>query len=576
MKISGWENKEITRKLRDQIDEYVVKIRYERTPTIQFDDYRQFIERGSRKESEAAYFEVRKRLVALALYLLWNRNGTFHKREVAQLNELLWSVSNEFTWCLAAHLPFNEEGFIANASTQIDLFAAETAATLSEIASMHHEIIHPFILTHIRRRVEERIFTPFLEKDWGWETLSNNWSAVCAGSIGIAALLLAKEEEQQKLLPKVEQAMGYYLKGFGDDGATEEGIGYWVYGFGYYTYYTAMRKELEPGYAIPKELHGKLRAIAEFPQYMQMNSSAYIPFSDSMAEPAIPSGLLCYLKKEYDIELPACPSVPNFDSDPCYRFQHISRNLWWTDEDMLSEMPQNTVKYLADKQWLIQRNHPFYFAVKGGNNMESHNHNDVGSFVFAISGEQLLVDLGAGDYTADYFGEKRYTFPQTRSYYHNVAVVANQEQKAGAHYCKVLEVKAEADCSYIRMELSELYQLPGLQTFQRSIISDSKAGSIILEDYYKASEPISFEEGFITVVKPQLKQAGCLILAGRSGRVLLSYDDTMLYYKEEKVVVRNHNRKDETVYRVGLWTKELMEERLVRISISYEGQESID
>jgi hypothetical protein len=571
MRVSGWENKEATRKLREQVEEYVGKIRYESTPPILFEGYRQFMERGSRKESEAAYFEVRKRLTALALYLLWNTNSTFHKQEVAQLNELLWSVSNEFTWCLAAHLPFDEEGFDIGASSQIDLFAAETAATLSEIATMHHEIIHPFILAHIRRRVEERIFIPFLQKDWGWETLSNNWSAVCAGSIGIAALLLAEKEEQQKLLPKVERAMSYYLDGFGEDGATEEGVGYWVYGFGYYTYYTAMRMELEPGYTIPKELSRKLKAIAEFPQYLQMNSSTYIPFSDSMAEAAIPSGLLCYLKKEYDIELPACPSVPSFDSDPCYRFQHISRNLWWTEEDLLSETPKDTVKYLADKQWLIQRNNPFYFAVKCGNNMESHNHNDVGSFVFAISGEQLLADLGAGAYTAGYFGEKRYTYPQTRSYYHNVAVVANQEQKAGDYHCKVLEVKAEEDYTHIIMELSQLYQIPELQTYRRSIISDSKTCSIILEDYYKASEPICFEEGFITVVKPQLKQAGCLILVGRAGRVLLSYDETMLYYKEEKVIVRNHNRKEETIYRVGLWTKESMEERLVRINISYEG-----
>lgn len=571
MRISGWENKEATRRLREQIEEYVSKIRYESTPPILFEGYRQFVESGSRKESEAAYFEVRKRLTALALYLLWNTNGTFHKQEVAQLNELLWSVSNEFTWCLAAHLPCDEEGFDKDVASRIDLFAAETAATLSEIITMHHDLIHPFIQTHIRRRIEERTFKPFLEKEWGWETLSNNWSAVCAGSIGIAALLLAEKEEQQKLLPKVERAMRYYLEGFGEDGATEEGIGYWAYGFGYYTYYTAMRQELELGYTIPKELSGKLKAIAGFPQYLQMNSNTYVPFSDSMAEAAIPSGLLCYLKKEYNIEIPACPSVPSFDSDHCYRFQHISRDLWWTEEELLSETPKNTAIYLADKQWLIQRNNPFYFAVKGGNNMESHNHNDVGSFLFAISGEQLLADLGAGAYTADYFGEKRYTYPHTRSYYHNVAVVANQEQRAGEYHCQVLEVKAEADYSYITMELAQLYQIPELQSYRRSIISDHKEKSIILEDYYKASEAICFEEGFITVVKPQLKQAGCLILIGKSGRMLLSYDDTMLYYKEEKVVVRNHNRKEETVYRVGLWMKEPMEEGLIRINLSYEG-----
>ncbi len=575
MRISGWESEKATEELREEIEEYVVRIRYERTPSIPFDGYRHFVERGSRKESEAAYFEVRKRLAALSLYLLWNTTGTFHKQDVMQLNEILWSISNEFTWCLAAHLPYVDTGFPSDASSQIDLFAAETAATLSEITSMHRDIIHPFILAHIQRQIKDRIFHPFLEKEWGWETRNNNWSAVCAGSIGIAALLLAEDSLKQKLLIKVERALGYYLEGFGEDGATDEGIGYWAYGFGYYTYYTAMRQEMEPGYQRSKKLYPKLKAIAELPQYLQMNNNTYVPFSDSMAEAAIPSGLLCYLKKEYDIELPACPVVPSFDSDHCYRFQHISRNLWWTDGRLLSETSQDTVKYMADKQWLIQRRNPCYFAVKGGNNQESHNHNDVGSFVFAIAGEQLLTDLGAGAYTANYFGEKRYTYPQTRSYYHNVAVVANQEQKSGPYQCKILAVKEDAECASITLELSELYQIPELQTFRRKLISDTKANQMILEDYYKASEPICFEEGFVSVVKPQLKQAGCLTLIGRYGRMSLSYDDTMLYYKEEKVVVRNHHGREETVYRVGLWTKDLAEERLVRILLSYEYNEAL-
>ena len=39
--------------------------------------------------------------------------------------------------------------------------------------------------------------------------------------------------------------------------------------------------------------------------------------------------------------------------------------------------------YAPDAQWFIKRT-PFYgFAVKGGCNNEHHNHNDVGSFIFA-------------------------------------------------------------------------------------------------------------------------------------------------------------------------------------------------
>ena len=571
MRISGWENSEVTRGLREQIEEYVVKIISEAIPQLPLDGYLQYIEHGSRKESEAAYFKIRKQLTALALHLQWCQQGAYYKQEVGRLQEILWEVTNEFSWCLAAHLPFQERGFTGDPSRQIDLFASETAATLAEILSIYSDILHPILQSQIRQRIEERIFTPFLEQEWGWETLRNNWCAVCGGSIGMAALLLTKGELRRKLLAKVDRALEYYLEGFGKDGATEEGVGYWVYGLGYYTYYTAMRRELDNCYnTVFEENRGRLRMIAEFPQYLQMSKLGFVPFSDSMAEVQLPSGLLCYLKKEFQIEIPAMSEVTSFDFDHCYRFQHISRNLWWTQEDLLCGTAQDAVTYFTDKQWLLHRKNPYYFAVKGGNNMESHNHNDVGSLILAISGEQLLADIGAGPYTKDYFGEKRYTCTHTRSYYHNVPVIAYQEQKPGEHSCKVLEVSAKEDCSGITMELSDLYELPELHRFERSIHSDMEQRTILLEDYCSASIPICFEEGFLTVVKPQLMRVGCLLLPGRNGRMTLSYDDTMLYYKEEKVELLNHYGRKEVVYRVGLWAKELAEEHRVRITISYE------
>lgn len=47
-------------------------------------------------------------------------------------------------------------------------------------------------------------------------------------------------------------------------------------------------------------------------------------------------------------------------------------------------------------------------AAKGGNNGEPHNHNDVGSFFYLVGDEMLLTDLGAGEYTKEYFHEGRY------------------------------------------------------------------------------------------------------------------------------------------------------------------------
>ena len=39
-----------------------------------------------------------------------------------------------------------------------------------------------------------------------------------------------------------------------------------------------------------------------------------------------------------------------------------------------------------------------YLSAKGGNNGESHNHNDVGSFVLYCDGKPAVIDVGTGVY----------------------------------------------------------------------------------------------------------------------------------------------------------------------------------
>ena len=52
--------------------------------------------------------------------------------------------------------------------------------------------------------------------------IQNNWSAVCAGSVGSAFLYFGTDEEIKTVLPRIKETLEYYLKGFGDDGACVE------------------------------------------------------------------------------------------------------------------------------------------------------------------------------------------------------------------------------------------------------------------------------------------------------------------------------------------------------------------
>ena len=576
MRMQGWECSEDNLSLRKQIDEYVRKVINGSVPQFSFSGYLAFIERGSRRESEAAYFERRKQLAAFCLYLQYHQKSENDYEKISDyFQELLWAIVNEFTWCVMAHLPQDKSGFTEDPGRQIDLFAAETAATLAEILSIHKEILPPFLQSRINDRVKEHIFEPFLEKNWWWETVHSNWSAVCCGAIGMAALQLTRGKERSRLLRKVDKGLVHYLKSFGQDGACEEGIGYWVYGFGYYIYYIAMRKELDKKYCQNAEELDKLKKISEFPRLVQMGENSFVPFSDVSAKSMLPTGLLSYLRREFGVETPACTQVTHFDFDNGYRFAHISRNLWWTDHSLFHRELRDEAVYLSDRKWLLQRRKGYFFAVKGGHNMEQHNHNDIGSFVLAINGELFLTDLGAGCYTADYFGEKRYEYMQTRSRYHNLPLINDQEQIAVPEEGKVEQVTISEDCVGITMELGRLYLLPELTSLRRTITSDVTKGEILLQDSVIVNEEICLEEGFVSYLRPTLSEEGRIILQGQQGMVTLFYDPTLFDYKPEELIFENHYGERTIAYRTGLCLKEKKKDVTMNLSFCFHNKDTV-
>ena len=77
--------------------------------------------------------------------------------------------------------------------------------------------------------------------------------------------ILRTDEEIQTVLPRIKETLEYYLKGFGDDGACVEGINYWAYGFGYFTYFAQLLYQYSDGKDNLFD-NKKVENIAVFPQ----------------------------------------------------------------------------------------------------------------------------------------------------------------------------------------------------------------------------------------------------------------------------------------------------------------------
>ncbi|MBQ4192782.1 MAG: heparinase II/III family protein, partial [Clostridia bacterium] len=83
---------------------------------------------------------------------------------------------------------------------------------------------------------------------------------------------------------------------------------------------------------------------------------------------------------------------------------------------------------------MIAKRDGFELAAKGGHNAESHNHNDVGSFLLFRGETPVFLDPGVEAYSKDTFSSKRYTLWTMRSLYHNLPALNGCEQKPGGEY----------------------------------------------------------------------------------------------------------------------------------------------
>ena len=95
---------------------------------------------------------------------------------------------------------------------------------------------------------------------------------------------------------------------------------------------------------------------------------------------------------------------------------------------------------LLDDSWLPRlqvmtaRRGSLFLAMKGGHNDESHNHNDVGSFIVYADGQPLLIDPGTGEYTSKTFSSGRYSIWTMQSQYHNLPRINGCDEKEGRQF----------------------------------------------------------------------------------------------------------------------------------------------
>ena len=271
-------------------------------------------------------------------------------------------------------------------------------------------------------------------------------------------------------------------------------------------------------------------------------------FSDAVQGTRYPVWLLMFLKKEYGIAMP-----PKSKGDIVLeKFSSAIRSILYYDEISDDEFKVLGNVYYKELQWYIEKNPMYSIAVKGGNNEEEHNHNDIGSFMVVHNKHVILSELGMGEYTADYCGDNRYTCLEPSAQGHSIPVINNTFQQYGSEYYGVMDVKDNV----VIIDMKNAYPIE-IESFIRKFQMFEE--KFILTDTFDSS--LDVKERFITEIEPIVDEENNIIIAGAKLCVSSEWEISVA----SEIRNRHDGRTKRKIFILDFTTKEITDKFEMKI-----------
>jgi hypothetical protein len=416
-------------------------------------------------------------------------------------------LCEQSSWCWAAHdATPRRNGTVLPDLHQpyLDLGAGEVAAQLAwadHALGAAFDARVPGLRERIRREVDHRVLTPFLQRDdwhWlGWDGNVHNWCPWICGNVLVAALRLVDDEDRRaRVVVRALEGVDRYLAALPPDGSIDEGYEYW---------WNGACRALEALDVLHHATAGALdatrvpvvRETIAFPHRMHLGGEWYLNVADARARPpdGQPWQVLYRWARRIGNEDAArhaashrLPGVPAARAENGLgRFLGALRDTEWLAAEA-SSSPLVASVWLPGVQVGLAREtagspRGLALAVKGGHNGEHHNHNDVGSVVVAVDGVPVLIDAGRPTYTAQTFGPDRYAIWTMQSSWHNVPEVRGTPQPPGREFqARDVPHTDDGRRSQVRMDLSRAYPGAGLEHWWRTATLDRSRQRVTIED----------------------------------------------------------------------------------------------
>lgn len=447
------------------------------------------------KDHQTYYRTIGQLQASALMALIYPDNEEYYN----SLVDTVWAYCNEYSWAPLGH--YNEYYDRTPADYDpglIDIFAASIAFSMAEIKSLFADRFPKLLIDRMTAEIRRHAIEPFLERRFFWEHHNNNWTAVCAGAIGGVLMYEAPDIFMQEK-HRFDSAMECYLASYKEDGMCVEGTAYWGFGFGFFAAYAMLLREFTNGECdyFKRPL---VKAISMYLQKMILQNNVMAMFSDCNIKEGYWIGLPHMLKTIYPDDIEKLPA----DRGTIMAYVHLCfslRSVVYYNPDFVTDKLEN--KAYPTLCYFTKRTDYYGFAAKGGNNGESHNHNDVASFILTRNNKEIFCDLGyiGPCNTPGYHGSRRYEYFNPSSFSHSVPYFNGKGQDGTDMRDDVFTVYDEKS-ETLTMDFAQVYEVDVPQLKKATRVFTFSDDVITLKDKFEVTEKTEIVERFVTTIKP--------------------------------------------------------------------------
>ena len=516
----------------------------------------EFTRSGSREVMQIPYRKNRAALEALVMAELMEGQGRFMDKIV----DGVFFYCEQTYWGMSAHLSLQEHGSgipDVNDPT-IDLGVGQIAASLAWIHYFFQEEfdkINTLISVRLKQEIRKKVLEPYYTREDMWWMghrggMVNNWNPWCNYNV-LSCIALMEEDSTLRVLNvhKTMRSVDHFINYYKDDGGCEEGPGYWSHAGGKLFDYLELLYQISGG-KIDIYSQPVVQNMGKYIYRAYIDGEYFINFADASAKiHSRPGVIYRYGKRINDPMMWGFGALlaqqHHWGTAPINgKIELALENIFGMDEILAAEpkTPYLGEFHLEGTQIMGARdqegsNEGFYLAAKGGHNGESHNHNDVGSFILYYHGKPALIDVGVGTYTAKTFSSKRYEIWTMQSGYHNLPAINGVDQEAGRRYkAGPINYKATNRKVEYTVDIAPAYpESAGVDQWQRTYTLNRGKGLIVSDEYLLKQDHGGTRLNFMTDLDCEIVDPGTIDLKGDDFVLRMKYDGEMMEASVERI-----------------------------------------